>query len=42
MTLKSLNVPHHIEMRKSKQTHVEEKNAVGNSSLHNQSSLYLI
>lgn len=41
MTLKKLNVPHHIEIRKSKQTHVEEKHPMENASLHNRSSLYL-
>lgn len=28
MTLKKLNVPHHIEIRKNKQTHIEEKHAM--------------
>lgn len=42
MTLKQLNVPQHIEIRKSKQTHVEEKNAMESACLHNRSSLYLI
>lgn len=41
MTLKKHNVPHHIEIRKSNQTHVEEKHAMENASLHNRSPLYL-